>query len=468
MSNRWIFILSCAFTLLFQSKSYAQLKLNPDLKQAVQHALNKDVDLVNQQLELKKLQLEHKSVLSKYIPRVEASALYTHFNSRTNVDIPTKDLTISNNPDAHMQLFGDEHRMNSFGNIFHGGVTAHAILFSGGQILHGAKALEEKNKGTALMMENRKDEVIKSVIQSYDQLQLLQSAERLIDESERRLEKEALRINKAIDAGLAIPYDRDKIKLARLELEAKRADIKHKQELLVLKISQETDLLPEQIQLSSYPVEPLIINTHLEVGQRSEIKALTHFKIASEYNLKKEKGSLLPNIGAFGGYSYTSLFNTQASLPLTYLDRTAYLNLNHLTLNPTWIIGVGLKWEIFSGFERKHKIQEAQLGLQQIENKLEDTREKIALQFKKNKIDYENTLKQVDITRQAERIATNNNRIAEKQYQAGLINISERLSAENDLLQAAMKRIEAAIAQRNAALETLQSAGLLQSSLQID
>lgn len=468
MYNKWFFIFSYAFALLFQSKSYAQLQLSPDLKQAIHYALNKDMDLINQQLELQKMELQRKAVLSKYIPRIEAKALYTHFNSNMRVDIPTKELVLPNVPDASVQFFDGEYTTDSYGNIFHGSVTARAVLFSGGQILNGFKALEEKNKGTALMIENRKNEVIQSIIQSYDQLQLLLSAKRLIDESESRLEKEALRVEKAIAAGLAIPYDRDKIKLARLELEAKRSDLTHKQELLILKISQETGLDAEQIQNTSYLVEPILVNANLQPDQRNEIKALKHFKRASEFNLKKERGSLFPNIGAVGGYSYNSLFDAQADLPLSHLGRSAYLNLNQLTLNPTWMIGVGLKWEVFSGFERKHKIQEAQLGLQQVENKLDDTREKITLQFQKNKIEYENTLNQVAIARQVEQVATNTNRIAEKQYLAGLISISERLSAENDLFQAALKRIEAAIAQRKAALETLQSAGILQSYIQID
>jgi hypothetical protein len=38
---------------------------------------------------------------------------------------------------------------------------------------------------------------------------------------EKRLQTETKRILKAIEEGLAIPYDRDKIKLASLELDSK-------------------------------------------------------------------------------------------------------------------------------------------------------------------------------------------------------------------------------------------------------
>jgi hypothetical protein len=40
--------------------------------------------------------------------------------------------------------------------------------------------------------------------------------EKLINDGEKRLQTETKRILKAIEEGLAIPYDRDKIKLASL------------------------------------------------------------------------------------------------------------------------------------------------------------------------------------------------------------------------------------------------------------
>ena len=452
----WFAVLSC-FSV------GAQVNLTPEVQEAVQLALGKDVEVKNQHLELQRMELERKSVLSKYIPKVEANALYVHFNTEMTLDVPTVNLPIGNT-----QLFQGSTTVPNHGNAFHGGVMAKAVLFSGGQIYNGAKALEQKNQGTALMMDNRADDVIKSVIEGYDQLQLLRQAEHLIDESEKRLTKEQERVEKAIAAGLAVPYDRDKIKLATLELESKRADVHHKQELLALKIAQETGMDKERILSAPHQVQPILVTGELHTENRNELKALESFKKASEYAVKKEKGSFLPTLGAFGGYSYTSLFDAQATLPLSALNTSAQLNMNRLTLNPTWMVGVGLKWEIFSGFERKHKVDEAKLGLAQVENTLQDTREKLDLQLQKNKIEYENMLNQVQIATQKEQIAQNNNVLAEKQYMAGLITITERLSAENDLYEAALQKIDAIIHQRQSAIATYQSIGPLSSFITIE
>lgn len=141
--------------------------------------------------------------------------------------------------------------------------------------------------------------------------------------------------------------------------------------------------------------------------------------------------------------------------------------MNELTLNPNWVVGIGLKWEIFSGFERKHKIQEAKLSLEQVENKLKDAREKTDLQLRRNKITYQSMLEQIEIASQRELIAENNNSMAQKQYAAGLISVTERLSAETDIYKEALNRIETIINQRKAAIGTYQSAGTLNQFIQI-
>lgn len=447
---------------LVYGSTFGQIQVGNDVKQALEAALKKDVTLVNQTIEKQKLELERKSVLSKYIPKVEASALYGYLNSEASLDLPTLTLPITGYP-----LFNGATNFSTKGQAFHGGVTTKAVLFSGGQIYNGAKALAYKNEGTGFMMELQNDAVVKDIILSFDQLQMLKVAEKLIDDSEKRLKKETERVEKAIALGLAIPYDRDKIKLASLELESKKTDVQHKQELLALKINQATGIATEIILEMNHLVEPIVIFEELSSENKNEIKALESFQKASNFAVKKEKGSLLPTLGAFGGYSYTSIFNAETEIPIKTINQTANLKVNNLTMNPTWMVGLALKWELFSGFERKHKIEEAELNAAQIENKLSDAKEKLALQLKKNKIEYDAMLQQISIAKQREIIAQNNNEMAEKQYKAGLISVTERLTAENDIYKESLNKIETIIKQRQAAIEAYQSSGSLTSFITI-
>jgi outer membrane protein TolC len=446
--------------MLLALKSTAQVAVTADVQQAINAALEHNIAIKNNDIELERMEIARKSVLSKYIPHVEGSALYAHFNNSINVDVPTTTIPLFN-----QQIFTSDQILNTSGNLFHGGVTAKAVLFSGGQIYNGAQALKYKNKGTALMLEAEKDAVIKSVLESFDQLALIHQAELLLKQSAERLDKESLRVTKALSNGLAIPYDRDKIKLASLELSSRQKDIANKKTLLALKIVQETGLDTSTILAMPHYVTAIIIVDSLQSINRHEIKALEAFEEATNYQIKKERGTYLPTLGAFGSYTYSSLFNANTSTHLKNLDRDINLELKHATIAPNWMVGLALKWEIFSGFERQHKIKEAQLSQQQIKNKITDTKEKVQLQLDKNWINYQYTNDQLGVAKQRAAIATNNVTLAAQQYKAGLISVTERLAAETQVYQEQLNELETVLLQRRAAIEALQAAQQLSNSI---
>ncbi len=132
-----------------------------------------------------------------------------------------------------------------------------------------------------------------------------------------------------------------------------------------------------------------------------------------------------------------------------------------MTISPNWMIGAAMKWEIFAGFERKHKIHEAKINIEQIQNQIDDTKEKLELLLENNYVNYSVLNQKIEITTQQEKIANNNLTLAIKQYKEGLINVSERLEAENDSYKAAVNKINTLIEQRLAAIETIMATGEL-------
>ena len=460
--KRKLFFLT-AFVLLNVLRSDAQqVQVSKTLMQAIEAALNQDHDLANQYLEVEKLEINRKSVLNKYIPHVSASALYGYFDNSLTLDVPALTLPLTG-----VQLFSGNQQFDNSGNLFYGGVTAKTVLFSGGQILNGAKAIAAKKKGTELMAQPKKDAIIKDVVYSFDQIRLLNEAQKLIDESEIRLKKENERVEKAIANGLAIPYDRDKIKLAVLELGSKRIEIEGKRKVLYQKINMLTHYDAAQIDAVLYELDPIVLPPNLSAADRAELQALESFKNAYQYALKKEKGTLLPTLGAFGTYGYASVFDAKSSFNGPISGNTYRLKLNEATLSPNLMVGAALKWDLFTGFERKHKIDEAKINIKQVENQLEATKEKVGLQLQNFSAQYETLFKQLEIANQREKIAKQNLIVAQKQYGAGLINITERLAAETDVYQVSLNKINTIIAQRKIAFETLSAAGNLQNAIQV-
>ena len=439
-----------------------QVQVSKSLMQAIDAALNKDLDLANHYLETEKMDIERKSVLNKYIPHVSANAIYGYFDNTLTLDIPTLTLPLTGT-----QLFNGTQQFENNGNLFFGGLSAKAVLFSGGQILNGAKALDAKKKGTELMAQPKKDEIIKDVINTFDVIRLLNQADQLINESEIRLNKENERVEKAIANGLAIPYDRDKIKLAMLELSSKRLETEGKRKVVYQKINMLTHYDQAQIDAVVYELDMVILPQQLGIENRAELKALANFKSAYQYALKKEKGTFLPTVGAFGSYSYASVFGARSNFNGPVSGNNYKLKLNEATLSPNLMVGAALKWDIFSGFERKHKIDEAKINIKQVENQMVTAKEKMALQLQYNNTQYETLLKQLEIADQREKIAKHNLTVAQKQYGLGLINVTERLAAETDIYQVSLNRINLMIEQRKAAFETLSATGNLQNVIQV-
>ncbi|WP_245179199.1 TolC family protein [Flavobacterium chilense] len=447
---------------LFLNYSYSQIEVSTTLEDAINKAIEKSASLKNKDLDIEKLNLQEKGVWNKYIPTIEASALYSYFDNKLTVDLPTATIPIVNYP-----LFDGKTAFKNYGNIFNGSVMAKTVLFSGMQIPNGAKAIQEKTKGTEFLKESEKDQIIKDVINTFDQLELLKQIEKLIKDSENRLDTETKRVTKAIEQGLAVPYDRDKIKLASLELASKKIELDGKRKLVYKKIQYLTGYSVNEIENVHYNLVPyLIADEKLSTQNKQEIKALESFKTAYEYLLKKEKGTYLPTLGAFGGVSYSSLFNANATTPvITGINEALYLGLNEVTISNNWVVGAAMKWEVFSGFERKHKVHEAKINIEQVQNQIDDTKEKLELLLEKNLVDYTVLTQKIDITQQQEKVAGNNLNLAIKQYKEGLINVSERLEAENDSYKASVNKTTTLIEQRLSAIETIIATGDLSKKL---
>lgn len=444
--------------------SQAQIVLPKSLEIPIQQALEKSKVIQNKEIEITKSESKRKAVKSLHIPRLEATAAYAYFDNRMTLDIPSTELPVTG-----YELFEGKTKFHNHGQVLHGGLIAKSVLFSGFQINRGAKALEEKLAADQLLIEADKDSIIADVVGSFDMLRYLQASQRLIDDSDERLQTEEKRVNKAIENGLAIPFERDKIKLARLELESKKVELQGSKKLLYRKINYLTNLSDIEIQQIVYDLEPLFVNNELTIEDKPELEALNHYKSATQYLLEKEKGDFWPKVAAFGGLTYSSLFNASAKMQSPYLNGqipTTNFGLDELTLAPNWFVGVGLKWTIFAGTERKHKVKQAQLSVEQLNNKLEDSRDKLRLLLDKKMVEYQTKSHQIDIANQREIVAKNTLSQARKQYVNGLISISERLEAENDYVKAGQKKSKSLVEQRKSAIETLMVSGRLSQRIQ--
>ena len=426
-----------------------QITLSESMQMAIHAAKEKSVTLKNKQIEIEKIKQQHREVADKRLPSLSASAGYFLMHSNSTIDVAT-----TQTPLLGLPLFtGEKHGSTTAHGVL-AGVNAQVVIFSGMQIPYAQKALEQKRIGTEYLHQTAKDDLVQEVIVSFDQIQVLNAIQSLIDESQKRLEVEEKRVQRSIEEGFAIPLDKDKIKLAQLELESKQVELDGTKELVHKKITYLTGLTPAQITEVTNDFEPFILAEETpDIEEKSEIKALKSFLNAQEFLLKKEKSTLLPQIALRGGVRYTDIFD--AKLPI---GRPA-LTLEQLTLFPTSYIGIGANWDLFNSNQRQHKMAQVRMDIQTLENTLEDSRQKLELLLHKNTENYRVANEKLKLNEQKVQVAKNNLNIAMKQFKEGLIDISERLQIESDYHKVMIEYTQGIQQQRQAALELAKAQG---------
>lgn len=212
--------------------SNAQSIIDPKVKTVIQQAFltNKDVKLKS--FDVDKANLEVEGVRANKLPHVSATGLYGYIHTTGSLDLPTVNLPILN-----LGLFegATDFQLNT--QAAYAGISVKQVIFTGLQIPNGEKALREKVNAQTYLVDAGREDIAKNIAITFDQLMLLDEVDRLIVDSEKRLKKEQEKINKAITNGLAIPYERDKLKLALLELEEKKIELSGNRDLLIKKNS---------------------------------------------------------------------------------------------------------------------------------------------------------------------------------------------------------------------------------------
>ncbi|CAM3417973.1 TolC family protein [Empedobacter stercoris] len=446
-----------SYFVLISSFSFGQQLIDPQLKLPVEKAIESSYNLKNKQLEVDKNNSQYDEIKGKQKPSLSAIALGSYLNSNGTIDIPTKSIDL-----ISTELFAGNQRFNTSTGLFTIGINASQVIFSGLQIPNALNAIQEKSAALDYLKDAEKEVIAKDILQTYDQLMLIQKVEELISNSAKRLDKEHLKVQKAIQNGLAIPYDREKIKLAMLELEARQVEVNGSRQLLYKKLETLTHLSIEDLQQIEYELTPIhIISAEYTLENKKELKALEHSIKAYEFLYKKEKGSHLPQVFAFANTNYTSIFGSRFKLKDVDLLGDVNLKMNQFTLFPNILIGIGAKWELLDGGQHKNRLVQAKTDILINENKLKDSQEKLNLLLSKNKIDYETSSEKLKVNHQQNTIATNNLEIASRRFQEGLIDVTERLAAENDFYKANLGYYSQIIDQRSKTYELLQTSGEL-------
>jgi len=350
------------------------------LEQAVSFGQENNRQILNASREVQRAYKERWSTIAIGLPQIIASANYQNFLELPTSLIPAQFFGGKEGEFAEVQ-FGTPQTMD-------GGVTLQQLLFDGSYIvgLEASKVYLDISKN---ILEKTALEIKKNIVSTY-------SSVLLIDENILFLEKNKTNLSANLEE-VRILYrngfdEEESVEQLRLTLSGVETQLRYAQNTKNITL----DMLKL---LMGFPTEsPLELVDNLEAltteglfdekfESDSSLDNNIDIKIASS-NLKSEsllykyeKSKNLPRLAAFLSGNYTG--NSQTF---------SFVNSDQKWFGAA-LVGVNLQIPIFSSFKRRAQTQKAKIAVEQAETTLEETQERINIEFQAALNEYELAVK---------------------------------------------------------------------------
>ncbi len=416
----------------------AQNTYTLDLQKAVDLALTENKNILNADLDVKIAKKKVWETTAIGLPQVHTEMKYQNM-----IDVPVSLLPaeiFGGPPGTYMPVqFG---QTNDASFTF----SASQLLFSGEYIvaLQASSAYKEMSIRAALKSEN---DVIELVTKSYYGLLMAYRNEKILDETQKDIQKSYDEISATHAAGLADEVDVDQLEINLLTVTNSISSVKRQKVVAenILKFQIGIDIA-DSISLTD-SLEYIFDNASLKsiFGQQFDIsknidyQILQNQKEITELSMKREKSTLLPSLNAFYAHSVSGQNN----------DFNNYFNGDQQYFQSN-IVGIGLKWQIWGSGTRYSKIQQAQLEVDKMQNQdylMEQSLNFKVHQARTNLINYYETYLKDQKNRE----------LAEKIYHRSMIKFSNGTITSTELTQLNMQYINSQSAYFNAIIQVLNS-----------
>ena len=181
--------------------------------------------------------------------------------------------------------------------------------------------------------------------------------------------------------------------------------------------------------------------------QNQELKIARINERIAKAEVREVRGDWLPNVDINAGYGYSK---TEASSGFSEFSESK-----------GWRYGVSASINLFDGFNKNRRMQNAQIRLKNQELSKQDLRLQITAQLSRVYAQYTDALDLIDLEQENLEINKETVSIALERFELGTINSIELREAQQSLLNAENRLIEAEIAAKSAETELLRLSGRL-------
>ncbi|MDF2450240.1 MAG: TolC family protein [Bacteroidota bacterium] len=390
------------------------------LQQSIDYAFKNSPNYLNSQNDVLMAKYKRKEVLGMAMPQITASVDMKNF-----LEIPTSLIP--------GEIFGAPPGTFipvKFGTTFQATGTAQAsLLVFSADYLIGLKATKEMIGLMNINVARSKSETVSQVSKAYYGVLVNKERIKLLEANMTKLEK-LLNDTKAFhQQGFVEQIDVDRLEVAfnNLVTEKQKTDLLISLSENVLKfqmgyVGNEKLTLTDSLVVSE--VSENVDASKIDITKRTEYQLLEGQQRLNTINIRRLKFGYMPTLVAYGSMGYAGMRND-----LEFLKR------EHDWF-PTALIGATLSLNIFDGFQRHYKIQQAKLEFKKGENSLKNLQLAIELEGATAAINYNNSFASLQTQKRNLGLAENIYNVSQKKYEQGVGSNLEVINAQQSLKEA--------------------------------
>lgn len=386
-------------------------------------ALQNNITLKNNQLEIEKARATKKEAQTAYLPTVTAQALaFEAMNPMLSFGIEDIDNALVRQTLYNLYAqYGAALGLKKEYSFAQNGVMLNAMaiepVFAGGRIYHGNQLAKLGIEAAEYQARIQEDEVRLQTESLYWQIVSLQEKIATLDQLDQLLDTLDKDLKGAIEAGLMMPTDQYKVTLKKNESQLNRKKLNDGITLLKMALAQtigidwNTLVLTDTLGVESHP-SSCYQDAPTAVAHRNESHLLDLSLQAEKLKKKMTLGEALPSLMVGGSFNYhTVLENTK----------------------PNTMVFAVLQIPITDWHKTTYKLKKSDLDAEIAENNRQNFTELMEMQTNQAWFNLEQSWLRISMAQTALNDAEANLKITQDYYEAGLVTLSDLLEAQTML-----------------------------------
>jgi len=398
------------------------------LQQAIEYAYKNSPSYLNADLDLKSAIYRKKEIAGVGLPQITGSVDFKDY-----LELPTSLFPLGAfNPMAPK----DSYAAVKFGLQYNAtaGLNASQLLFSS-DYLFGLKAAKEFINLSKINVQRSKTDLVAQVSKAYYGVLVNNERLKLLNANVEKLSKSLSEVKAYNQQGFVELIDVERLEVAYNNLLVEKDKVSQLLKLgenmlkfqMGYKITDEI-VLADSLNLSE-DLNKELSSSNVAYSNRTDIQLLNAQQSLYNIDVKRLKWGYLPTLAAYGAYQYNTqrnnanIFESDNTNPIK-----KWYNVS--------LVGVTLNLNVFDGFQRHYKIQQAKITALKNQNNLKNLELAAQLETSVASISYNNALKTLNANKRNMQLAQHVYDVSQKKYTQGVGTNLEIINAQTSLREA--------------------------------